>query len=396
MTKRIMPWQKPGRSEQIVGTPPEFLIAARRRLGIVDFTIDLAATPSNAVVPLYLDEDADALRPDVSWVYEGWNWLNPPFGKIGPWVRKAYEQSQAGARTAVLIPAAVGANWWKSWVEDKAHIIPLNGRLTFIGHTLGYPKDCALLLYGPDIVPGYVNAWRWMDELTEEEQDMAKKRIGKAPKKANKRGGAQARVTKSRDKVRPIAAGRKKRRTPPPEDRIDVAAVLPESARVTTFKPNGKESRVVVPESDLRLPAIELPDPDAAVKVLGELAQLTDQAAKAKKRYEELKESTKIAKEKYDGINEQITSILFRATHKTDLPLFADLDTREEDQARMEAAGAAGGEIPESVPDAAPEPSVGDSGGEDVPADVPAADVAAALSEPSATPEPIPDEEIPF
>lgn len=153
-----MPAQKPGRSRQDYATPLEFLWAVKHRLGIQHFSIDLAATPSNAVAKRFYTVEDDALVQ--SWVYPGWAWLNPPFANIKPWAQRAYLQSRYGAHIAMLVPAAVGANWWKAWVHHKAFWLALNGRITFVGETAPYPKDCALLLYGPDVAPGH-DVWTW-------------------------------------------------------------------------------------------------------------------------------------------------------------------------------------------------------------------------------------------
>lgn len=98
-----------------------------------------------------------------SWVFDGWNWLNPPFGDLRPWVQKAYQESRLGARTSMLVPAGVGSNWWRDWVHGKARVLLLNGRITFVGHKQPYPKDCALLLYEPNVIPGY-EVWAWPNE----------------------------------------------------------------------------------------------------------------------------------------------------------------------------------------------------------------------------------------
>ena len=38
----------------------------------------------------YLTPDTDALAEDILWdSQKGWNWLNPPYGNIRPWVEKA-------------------------------------------------------------------------------------------------------------------------------------------------------------------------------------------------------------------------------------------------------------------------------------------------------------------
>jgi hypothetical protein len=58
------------------------------------------------------------------------------------------------------VTAGVGSNWWRDHVHDKARVLLLNGRITFVGETHGYPKDCCLLLYGPSVEPGY-EVWSW-------------------------------------------------------------------------------------------------------------------------------------------------------------------------------------------------------------------------------------------
>jgi hypothetical protein len=40
-------------------------------------------------------------------------------------------------------------------------------RLTFVGHTDPYPKDLALLLYGPSVSPGY-EMWMWANDAHED------------------------------------------------------------------------------------------------------------------------------------------------------------------------------------------------------------------------------------
>jgi hypothetical protein len=81
---RKMPRQKPGRSQQVVGTPPELM---------------------EAVVGLY-----------------------------GPMV------------------------WFAQHVHDKALIVALRPRLTFVGHATPFPKDIILAIFGEQ--PGF-DTWRW-------------------------------------------------------------------------------------------------------------------------------------------------------------------------------------------------------------------------------------------
>ncbi len=159
-----MPEQKPGRSKQDYGTPPEFLVAVKKLLGIHKFSHDFAASAHNAVAETYYDAAIDALTmADDDWARmtggTGCGWLNPPYANIGPWAKKCVEMSHS-AHIAFLVPAGVGANWFRDYVHAKARVLFLNGRLTFVGATQPYPKDCILCLYGPDVTIGY-DVWNW-------------------------------------------------------------------------------------------------------------------------------------------------------------------------------------------------------------------------------------------
>jgi len=154
----VMPVQKPGRSKQNYQTPVEFIEAVMDRLGITSFGYDLAAEEGNQQCLWFLDEDTDALS--VNWddlLLPGeWAWLNPPFAQIAPWAKKCAESD---INIAFLVPAAVGANWFRDYVDGTARVLLLNGRLSFDGKA-PYPKDCVLCLYGPMIEPGY-EVWSW-------------------------------------------------------------------------------------------------------------------------------------------------------------------------------------------------------------------------------------------
>lgn len=158
-----VPIQKPGRSEQSVGTPRVFLDAVERRFGKIG--LDVAASHTNSVVDRYYTEEEDGLsRP-----WDGdLNWCNPPYSKIGPWVEKALTEREFGHASLLLLPAGVGSNWFRDFVHEKADVYFLNGRLTFVGHDTPYPKDLILLHYQPAILfsPQYA-VWNWRtDKLT--------------------------------------------------------------------------------------------------------------------------------------------------------------------------------------------------------------------------------------
>lgn len=168
-----MPEQKPGRSKQNYGTPLNLLSAIKQRLRIADFTWDLAADASNSVCSngryFGLDKDQDSLT--IEWAsnctpytdnmnHGEWLWLNPPFADIRPWAEKAYAESCMGAHIIMLVPASVGAGWWRDWVEGKSYQWFMNGRPQFIGGEGLYPKDCALVLYTPEGYKGN-EVWTW-------------------------------------------------------------------------------------------------------------------------------------------------------------------------------------------------------------------------------------------
>lgn len=176
-----MPRQKPGQSEQNVSTPPILIRAACAKLHIPYFAWDLAASAENAIADCrhrYFDETANALVQD--WTRLGkrvdslgqlsagsnWNWLNPPFKNIAVWAEKCFTESQRGASTALLVPAATGSNWYNDWVHGYGYVLNLHGRVTFVGHTKPYPKDLILVLYTPTGFNG-VEMWDWRKDAQE-------------------------------------------------------------------------------------------------------------------------------------------------------------------------------------------------------------------------------------
>lgn len=159
-----MPAQKPGKSEQAVGTPPRFLAAVRTRLGIEDFAVDLAASHDNYICEPYLTEEVNSLVQDwAAWTSGGWGWLNPPFADIYPWAEKCVMEASRGAKVALLVPAATGASWWIDQVRGTGYVTYLQGRITFLGHEIGYPKDLAVVLYAPYLHGGSCT-WRWTED----------------------------------------------------------------------------------------------------------------------------------------------------------------------------------------------------------------------------------------
>jgi phage N-6-adenine-methyltransferase len=165
----MMPAQKPYRSKQDYATPAAFVAAVLARLGIPAFAFDCAADATNTKAPRFLDAEHDALRiPHWERLLEAeeWAWLNPPYTDIGAWARKCRQLREAGGQVAFLVPASVGANWFRDDVDGHARVLFLNGRLAFMPDKPRwlYPKDCLLALYSPALPPGS-EVWTWRRPL---------------------------------------------------------------------------------------------------------------------------------------------------------------------------------------------------------------------------------------
>lgn len=80
------------------------------------FTIDAAASPTNARLPRYWTKEADAFKQ--SWSAER-VWCNPPYSQIQSWVKYAWIQHGYGTELIVmLLPAnRTEQRWWQELVE---------------------------------------------------------------------------------------------------------------------------------------------------------------------------------------------------------------------------------------------------------------------------------------
>jgi len=164
-------------SKQDYQTPRNFIEAVERRFGKISF--DLAASAHNTQHDRYfaapgdndlLAEGYDSLAQDwlelATTVPEGSiMWLNPPFKRITPWARKCFEFQEAIKKTDLivdigfLVPASVGANWYRDYLFEKTCTKFLNGRICFDGKDL-FPKDCLFGLFGPGHEPD-IKIWEW-------------------------------------------------------------------------------------------------------------------------------------------------------------------------------------------------------------------------------------------
>lgn len=125
-------------------TPQPFFDALHAEFA---FTLDVAATATNTKCQCHFTRENDGLT-------QPWGlaicWMNPPYGRALPsWIRKAYESAQAGATVVGLIPARTDTQWWHTYVEGKAEVRNVPGRLKFSGARYGAPFPSVLVIFRP-------------------------------------------------------------------------------------------------------------------------------------------------------------------------------------------------------------------------------------------------------
>lgn len=123
-------------------TPPQLFAGLHAEFG---FSIDAAASVSNALLPRYWTEADDALAQD--WTGER-VWCNPPYGRAGgKFIRKAAEHRAEVA--VLLIPARPDTAAWHDCILDKPNVEVrfLRGRVQFVGAAHPAPFPSAVVVF---------------------------------------------------------------------------------------------------------------------------------------------------------------------------------------------------------------------------------------------------------
>ena len=131
----------------IVAETPKYLFD--RISSIFNFSLDVCALPENAKCENYYTPKDDGLSKP----WRGGVWCNPPYGReISSWVKKAYEESQKEYNDFVLmlLPARTDTKWWWEYVQGKATLFFIKGRVKFGDHNVGAPFPSVLALYMKD------------------------------------------------------------------------------------------------------------------------------------------------------------------------------------------------------------------------------------------------------
>ena len=108
------------------GTPEDFFAKLNKKF---KFTLDPCCTASTAKCEKYYTREDDGLSR--SWKNEV-VFVNPPYGDISKWVKKAYEESNHNNATVVmLIPSRTDTKYWHEYVMKADAIYFIKGRLKF-------------------------------------------------------------------------------------------------------------------------------------------------------------------------------------------------------------------------------------------------------------------------
>lgn len=154
-------------TKQDYGTPPEFIEAMERRWDHIAF--DLAAHVGNRVVGDYFGPGSlraeDSLSQDWTQL-QGFLYLNPPYSDVEPWAKKcANSIVHGGPVIRMLIPAAIGTNYFREWIWPYANVIALSPRISFLGQEGGKAdsfkgRDLMLCEYYYGSGKNF-SCWRW-------------------------------------------------------------------------------------------------------------------------------------------------------------------------------------------------------------------------------------------
>lgn len=111
-------------------TPWWFVNSVRDFFGIDDFILDVCAEErtKKGITHYSLDNGKNGLESCWS-IY---NWCNPPFSNIEPWIRKAVAEANHGLNTAMIFPANYETKYHRLAVDNADTIINMPFRLKFL------------------------------------------------------------------------------------------------------------------------------------------------------------------------------------------------------------------------------------------------------------------------
>ncbi len=101
-------------------------------------------------------------------------WCNPPYSDVKRWARKCYYEGHKPNTTIVmLVFCRTDTKWWWNYVQHKAEVRFIKGRLKFNGSDNNAPFPSALVIYrGPeentDVDPRQISLGDWLNGIDNE------------------------------------------------------------------------------------------------------------------------------------------------------------------------------------------------------------------------------------
>jgi len=109
-------------------TPKNLLVDAIHKYKIFP-KLDVSATPENSKCPDFFTKEQNAL--ELSWTRDFF--MNPPYSKVEKFMKKAYYQHlENNVNALILVYAKTDTKWWHKFVENKAEIHFIEGRIKFL------------------------------------------------------------------------------------------------------------------------------------------------------------------------------------------------------------------------------------------------------------------------
>jgi phage N-6-adenine-methyltransferase len=118
------------------------------KLNIVfNFETYVCASEDNAKCDQFYTERLNGL----DYVWRGVCWMNPPYGRVYDWVKKAYKSAKENNATVVcLLPARTNTKWWHEFCLN-AEVYFIKGRLKFGGSKNSAPFPSAVVIFRPKL-----------------------------------------------------------------------------------------------------------------------------------------------------------------------------------------------------------------------------------------------------
>ena len=126
MTRAILHLQQISIQDEY-GTPRDLYTKAKQDYSVYPL-LDACSNHINKKCPLYFDIEKDALRQEWSFDF----FMNPPYSKIQSFMSYAYSQHlKHNVNGLCLVYSKTDTRWWHQYVEGKAEVHFIKGRIKF-------------------------------------------------------------------------------------------------------------------------------------------------------------------------------------------------------------------------------------------------------------------------